>query len=463
MTTITISSGMSSSVDVGSGSTLVVEGGGTSDDSSISGMEIVSAGGASLGDVIHIHGMADVFGSASGTIVEGGQTLESGAVGSAVHVHGAGGLTVDSGAVAYAPVVTGFMTVSAGGELQGGIIERNNRLDGENLQVFGSASGTIIRSRGSAAIEGGGVGNDLVDDGGSISVGGSGNNINIRAGVLVVWGSVDNLRFGGSEASGSDQVDVYGGGVVTSAFISSGGEGLEVLGGALSGAVASNGAYLLISGGGAASNLIVDSTVVNVSGGSVDNAYVRSGGNLALEKVGDTGTGFRVSSGGSASVFPGASVTGGYVLNGGTEVVGGVVDGATVSNGGMLAIVYSTTVAENLVLHPGADVLVSWTSATAEISGGALDVMTGGTELLSMTLSGGGSGLGVTTTVLSSGWASGWMEITVTRSGPDAVRVAPALLAQHAAAFGDGGALPGSSTVHGGGTSSAVAEMLKPR
>jgi hypothetical protein len=69
--------------------------------------------------------------------------------------------------------------------------------------------------------------------------------------------------------------------------------------------------------------------------------------------------------------------------------------------------------------------------------------------------SGGGAGLGVTTTAL----AGGLTEITVTRAGA----AKAALLAQARAALGDGAPMAGSATVHGGGTTSAVAEMLKPR
>jgi len=457
--------GVGSALQVDFGGTLIVDHGGVSEAAALSGTEDVSRGGKSLEDSIGIGAVAVVYGSAIGTVVDsrGSLAIEAGGVGSGAHVHPGALLTVDDGGVSVAPVVSGLEIVSSGGELRGGYIERD-RFGGDQLHVYGSASGTVVRSGALAVVEVGGVASGLVNDGGGIGVSGSVYGMNVQSGFVSVGGLVEDLRFGGPGIAGFDAVYVSSGGVAISATVSSGGLGLIIDGGALSSAVVSNHGQITITRGGVASDVTVDSGFLGVSGGTLVDAYIRSGGFYGVQLPGDIAIDVRVSSGASGVVDASATNGGGYILNGGSEYIGnlGIISGTVVSSGGVVTLLRQA-VAENLVLHPGAEFLVSFTSATAKISGGVLEVMSGAQEVQSITLSGGGAGLGVIATPSSSGFT----EITVTRDGPDAVRAArtpnAALFAQAKAALGDAGALPGSSTTHGGGTSSVVAEVLKPR
>ncbi len=377
MATITISSGHSSSVVVGSGSTLVVDGGAISEGSVIRGAEVVSTGGASLGDVIERRGAANVRGSASATLIRQG-----------------GMLTILDGGVVFAAVDSGQFDVTSGG----------------------SANAPTIRE-----------GDFDVQNGGSVS-----------AAIL----------------NGSAELTVYTGGVAFDTLAKNGGTIIDSGGYISNAAISKDAGVLLIESHGSAQHVILagGATVGEFGSGKINGVYLRSGGVLSVSTDGQA-IDFRVSSGAQVRVDNNGVIGGGYVLAGGRvefDTSGAVASGLTVSSGGRFDYEVGASAAE-IVLRPGAELTIDRTSAAARISAGDLYVYNASADLIgSISLSGGGAGLTLTSNTTSAG-------VTEFIVG----QASPAALAQSLATFGGHAVAAGSS--HSAELTSALVEMLKPR
>jgi autotransporter passenger strand-loop-strand repeat protein len=322
MTVVTLSSGVTSTVDIASGSTLVVSSGGVSSESVISsgGLEVVSSSGLSEFDLL------------SG----GSMSLVGLAVSATVEANGA--LEVFQGGLASGALV------SSGGEL--------------HVFSFGSATETTIDSGGDVYVDiNGAVSGTTIDSGGSMTVIASATNTAVEAGGVLL------VKYGASEFDTVSGVESVVGAGVTSTTVLSGGE--LILGGYQNGP----GSFLL-SGG--ASDLVASSGAeVIVSAGAINVGAVLSGATLTLLAAASQANSAVVSSGASAQIASGVISSGqAIVYSSGLQTQGVTIDGVLVHLGASLSV-GAFSIAPGGTLSLGASRVFS--GAIAVSSAGSLD------------------------------------------------------------------------------------------
>jgi hypothetical protein len=340
-------------------------------------------------------------------------TISSGVTSSGLHVTRDDVLVVDSGGVASASVIAGTEIVSAGGLSDRDILHSNGV-----ETVLGSASGTIVRTASTLQIGSGGV---------------------------VLGAKVGGLTLPG----------MYG----------------EILveGGTLSSAVLSSGGALFLGIHGTAKSVIVEGGAEIAfyhGGGVLESAFIRSGGYVSISSTRSIDA--RISSGGDQVIQGRGIASGGAVLAGGRESIEitGSSIGQTVVSGGAMEVEPGSVVSD-VTLRSGADIIFDLQSATAQLSGGAIELFNSGGQVIeTIGLAGGGAGLAISTSVISSGgyYQSGSLDIYIVSSGGSgAVGGRLGLFNQAIAGFGDAGAVGAtSSAVHNGGISSPLVDLLKP-
>jgi autotransporter passenger strand-loop-strand repeat protein len=326
-TDITVTSG----AVVGSGQTLIVSSGQTSNGVVVlsGGTLLVLSGGTASGTV-DSGGTDVVLGVASGTALDGGgiEVPVSGGTADGAAVNSGGTEVVASGGTASGLIVSsgGIDVVISGGTeidttvLSGGL----DIVDGGTALVLAGsvASGAIVLSSGVELIESGGAAGGVIAE---------------TSGVLLV--------LSGGAASGaiitSSGVDVVDGGAGSGAIVNSGGVEVLVSGGTATGTIVGSGGVEVVAAGGSARGVIVGSGGVDVvvSGGTQSGTAIGSSGVDIV--VSGTASGTIVGSGGYELVESG-SIDSAVTISGGTfEVAGGGVTGSgpvTFAGGGTLQL-----------------------------------------------------------------------------------------------------------------------------
>ncbi|MCS3446158.1 MULTISPECIES: beta strand repeat-containing protein [Bradyrhizobium] len=365
------------------------------------GVETVSSGGLASGAQISAGGLLDVLagGSATGIGDAGRVVIEAGGIADHILVSSGGVLSVGGTITSNTGVLAGGVeTVLSGGLISGAAGSGTGISGGTiNLQAGGSAFYVGVSSGGTFNVSGyvgagsvynGGV--ETVYSGGLISGGAgigtgvsAGGTLTVLAGGSAAWvgvssGGVFNvsgtfLNNGGVYAGGVE--NVYSGGVVTGVTSSgtgiSGGTVNVFGGGALDHATVSSGGVLNVSAGGTAHHLTVSGGgTMNVRGTTTSNVLVTDGG---VENVfsgglisGTSGSGTVISSGGIVNLQAGGAAAYLTVSSGGTfNVSGTVLSNVTVSAGGV----------ENVF---SGGVVGGASGSGTSISGGTLNVLAGG-------------------------------------------------------------------------------------
>ncbi len=321
LNSLEISSGVTSSgTVVGSGTTLVVDGGGLAVQTIISGgYENVAPGGTDISASVS-NGLQVVDGTViSATILNGGdQYIRTGATASASVVDAGGSLFVYSAATATSTRINGgWELIDAGGSDVGATINAGTQ------SVFGSASAAIIVGAGEQTIYAGGA----------------------ASGSVV--------------ASGGTQI-VYAGGTATGDAVGTGGYENVAAGGMDIGAT--------VSGGGMQ---VVDGTAISATVETGGNQYVRTGADAAATIV---------ETGGNLFVYADATVIDARI-NGGWELInaGGTDTRATVSGG--LQSVFGTVSSATLVSSTQV-IYAGGTAVDDELDSGTYEnVAPGGTDI----------------------------------------------------------------------------------
>jgi autotransporter passenger strand-loop-strand repeat protein len=373
-TNYVVSSGMILAVEAGgtvsgtivqSGGTLELVGGNWSNTTVNAGGTLYVGTGATLSNYVVSSGVTvEVVAGASVsnlTVNSGGQLLIYGGTvngvltsGGSVIVNGGGSAAATSG-----QTVSG-LTVSSGGTLtvSAGATARNITVaSGGQLINYGTTSGAVVSSGGSATVSGG--------------------TLNVLSG-QTAW----NV----SVASAANLV-VSSGSIVNNATVASGGH--LVVNGTVVGATVSNGGAVISSGG-----------VLDLSGQTASGVTVNNGGALIVD-FSASASNVTVSSGGSLSVVGyNSNVEGATIASGATAVVSGFaqlgvrsgqsVNGVTVAADGLLYVTSGGRA-----------------SGTVVSSGGTLEVFSGGVASATTILNGGtyevGSGFKLSGYVVSSG------------------------------------------------------------
>ena len=390
--------GLATSTRINSGGTQDVSFGATAGNTTIEsgGTEIVSAYGIDDGAKIS-GGTQLVYGSASGaTVFAGLQVIESGGTASGTTVSGGGTLEVLSGGLADPTMIYsgGSEIVSAGGT------DNDAQISSGEQDVFGLASGATVFA-GSQVIESGGTAiGTTVSNGGMLEVLSGGIAIAstlLPGGTLLIGGTLSDFT-----VSSGVTLEVSAG-IVSNATVLSGGT-LELLAGATqSGTTFNSGGILEIGAGQTLSGYRTSAgiTLEVATGGMVSSTTVLSGGTLDVLS-GGIANGITVSTGGAAQIMSGAIVSGsGKISATGhnatllveaqivTVSSGGVVLGSGAQmqlEGGQLSGALSIASGATVNALSGANVLRA-TSGKTIINAGLVSVQNGATLILSGTVS----------------------------------------------------------------------------
>ena len=332
------------------------------------GEEVVSSGGSAVGGVVSAGGTLFIYGGGSAS----GETVRGGAAASDLVV--SSGQNVVAGFLTSAETVSG-VTVSSGGLLTP--FDDAVVLGGGTLTLSSGTGGNsyFAVSSGGLAIISSGADADYVSvaSDGTLSVvsGGEAGFVTVSTGGLVTLSSgaevFGTLVEAGGKLAGPGQLTEqnYDQGLVSGVTVGAVGFGADVL---------------VVEAGGSASAITVIASGVEVisSGCEADATTVSSGGRDDVE-AGGLASGTTVSSDGVEYVFGVAS--GALVSNAGQEIVrsGGVTDGATMLSGGVAYISSGSTASGDIVSAGGAEVIVSGgLGNAATLSAGKQDVDAGG-------------------------------------------------------------------------------------
>jgi autotransporter passenger strand-loop-strand repeat protein len=361
---------------VNNGTLINVLAGGTITTATINtgGSVVVSVGGLDSGSTIAAGGAELVYGSATGDVIAGLQTVSTGTTAGVVNNE-----TIVNGGVVYLAVKTtsaSNMTVDSGGALNinGAISATNITLSGGTVDLE-SAKATLT---GSLIFGGGGTllvtGNTSAGAGDLAVITGfaAGDVIDMTAATTLGAATGDTLS---SSTSGGNTVITVSGGGVSDTYIFAG----TTIAPSLTLTSDNAGGQALIVGGAGAPVTSVG------SGSSVSNITVNSGQTLSVYN-GGTIVDTTIQSGGSVVVLAGGVDQAAVISAGGSETLLGSASGDSVY--GTQTLGGATAVASNETVQSGGSVAL--TAAGAAISGAT--VVTGG----SLTLSGGGTAVNTT-------------------------------------------------------------------
>jgi autotransporter passenger strand-loop-strand repeat protein len=385
----------------------------------------VQSGAKGINTVVNNSGLEEVYGTASGSIVNsggdelvggGGAAISatinsggtqiangSGAVSGAV-IKAGGAQYVGSGAAVTGTVVSGGGLEQVGGtttfhyyylgitetiDLSGGIVSDTIVTGAAATQAVssgGTAIGTTLENFGVERVYSGGVVSHTTIDADSVMVLGSGatgsGTVVNSAGLAQVNGTTSGtvVNSGGDELTGA-------GAVVNNTTLDG---GVQIAGGGtVSGTIVSSGGAEYVGSGSTATGTVVSSGGVEQVGGTVVFDYYYAGGILET---------FNLSGGIAADTI---------VSSGGTEVVssGGTTTGTIIRDG--LALVYSGGAAVDTVIsNGGTDYLAGGNTTGTIISSGGTEAAYGGGLALDATVSNGGTlfGFASAATILSGGY-----------------------------------------------------------
>jgi len=228
----------------------------------------VANGGITSGTTIQNSSVENVLGngSAISTLVNyGGSQVISGATnsfGSAVGtvIQGGGQQTIyDWGRVSEITLSGGTINVSAGG----GINDDVNFASGGTINVYsGAAVSTPITSGGKEYIYSGGIANNTLVDNASQVV-------------------LDGGQVNSATISNNGTLDVSSGGVVSGVTVNNAGI-LRISGGSVTGDVINSNGYVVVDSGSAISNTIMSGGILNINSGSYGRTIVSAGGALMI-------------------------------------------------------------------------------------------------------------------------------------------------------------------------------------
>ena len=295
---------------IGSGGRLEVFAGGLADPALIysGGLELIGTGGVDDGAQV-VGGEQDVFGFASGTTVLAGlQVVEGGGTASGTIVSSGGTLELFAGAVA-----NGF-TISSGGTLE---IASGYMLSGYEV---GSGVTLAVASGGTEIVASGGtdLGTQIV--GGEQDVLGFASGTTVLAGLQVVEGGG---TASGTIVSSGGTLELFAGAVANGSTISSGGT-LEIASGyVLSGYEVASGVTLEVANGGTALGVVVDNgALFELLGGAVASGYsINSGASLEIAS-GYVLSNYEVASGVALIVASGGTDLSAQIVGGELDVFG---------------------------------------------------------------------------------------------------------------------------------------------
>ena len=427
MANIVVSSGhISSGLSAGSGTDVIILGGGTAISTTVvsGGGQFVSSGGL-----------------ATKALVSGGFTI-------------GGGEYVSSGGTAVSAILSGSNANQGGQVLVGGIAS-NTIVDGYGYEVIsrgGLSVNATVNSGGEQALYAGGRASSTIVSGGGIlgdlSFGTTVGTILRSGGTEFVLSSA---VASGTVVSGGGVLQIWSAGVGSATTISSGGTETISAGGTDVGATISSGGYQAVSAGGVSVSATTKSAGIEtvIAGGTALGAVVQAGGTLSafgmlLGTISDAGTvsGGTVGSGGTTIVTPGGHTSGVTVASGGTEVLsaGATAVSAVVQSGG--TIVFAGGVTSGLVLSSGAtEAVASGAAANALSAGAGVLLLVSGYDTHAVVLAGG------TEVVLSGG--SSWAA-TVSSGGTEIIS-SGGLVSNAAVAAGGTEIVSGGTLEYNGG------------
>ena len=416
------SGGIVSNTTVLSGGALDVLSGGLADPTMIDsdGLEVVSAGGTDNGAQIS-GGEQDVLGLASdATVFTGSQVVESGGT--------ASGTTVSSG---------GTLDV-----LSGGIASNTHVLSGGTLVIGGTLSGFTVSSGVTFEVSGGTVSKTTVLSGGTLELlaRAKQNGTTISSGGIFEIGAGQTLS--GYRVSRGITLEAVLGGTVSNTTVLSGGTFAVLSGGTANGITVSRGGTATIASGavvsgaskvsatGTSATLVVEGDILTVGSGGV---LLGSGAQMDLE-VGQVSGTLTIARGATVSALSGASAllasSGKSIANSGLINVGNdttlTLSGTVINSGTIEVSAASSATALDLenakisggkLLTIGSNAVIEAISGTNVIQGvtivsGSLVEVTSGTQL---SLNGGTIGKGATVETASGGTVI--VSGTVTNSG----------------------------------------------
>ena len=329
------------------------------------GKEYVEAGGAASGASIATSAYQVVYGSASGTTLNGIEVLSATGRASTATVLAGGVEYVASGTSASSTVVNGGgqQNIASGGAASGTTVN-----SGGVLLDAGRASAAVLNSAAGAYVMTGGVATAWkVNNGGAVIVQGG--------------GVASNTTLGSGGV-----MDIAAGGVTSGTAIQTGGKEYVEAGGSASGTTVATSAYQVVYG--SAFGVVLSGGIEVLSGiGRASSAIVSSGGVQYLA-AGTTATNTVVSSGGQQNIAAGGSATGTVVSPGGTVLDAGAAIGMIIFGGGVYVLSGGTTT--DTTLRAGADIVQGGgkTSGTI-VNGGAEIVSAAGTTISAHVNSGG--------------------------------------------------------------------------
>jgi len=463
----------------------------------------ISAGQTVSGLIVGAGGEVDVLSGGmltGGPVSSGGEEIvESGGVISGATVDDGGVLTVNAGGTTVGVVLNdpGQETVSAGGTASGTLI------DGGELDVYGSATGTFVMS-GTQIVESGGTSTDItVSNGGFFEIlsGASANGVTVLSGgviELIGGGTVSGLKVdsGGEESiyttvasgqtvsgvvvsndseqavqrggkavgtvvqgGGLQQVQgsatgtvlsgagahqyVYSGGVADGTIIRSGGYELVFASGHTSGIVVSSGGVLQIFSGIASGITVLSGGELVVSGATLTGVTLSKGAIEGGDVIGPgvVSSSITVGSGQSQTILSGGVAVDTVALDGGVQIVSGKATGTILSSGGIESVSSGGAASGTHVLKGGELIYAGGTVTGAVVGVGGLLAVATGAKASGMTV-----GTGVTLTVSSGGTASG----AIVSSGGKALVISGGTTV--GATVSSGGVETVSSGAHASGT-----------
>ncbi|MCL2144113.1 MAG: autotransporter outer membrane beta-barrel domain-containing protein [Endomicrobia bacterium] len=313
-----------------------------------SGTQNILYGGTAVNGIIRTLGVQNVSGLASNTAISSGgvQYVANGGIASSTTINAYGSQVIYNGGIASNTTVNsrGSQVVNAGGSAMGGSLSGTSAVQ----IVNGSASGITVNNGGAQDVSSGGLTlNTIVNSYGYqyVSYRGIASDtiLNVSASQAVASGG---SAMGTIVHSRGMQV-VYGGGYASGAVLNAGGS-QRVNGGSAFGTIINGGTQDVYSGG------IVTSTVINsggyqaVSYGCIaSNTIVNSGGYQVVQASAVN----TIISGGTQTVYWGATVNSTFLINGTMSVAGGSNVTGITANGGTISALSNGVFLSNVVLN----------------------------------------------------------------------------------------------------------------
>ena len=358
---------LENSVQVAAGGTEEVFLGGTDQQGTVAGVQLL-LGGEAAGDKILAGGLQEV--GADG-IVEAGVVQRGGSV----VVSRFGGLT---------------NTALSAGSIMAVFGEASSNTIGGAVTVLsgGLGSASFIQSGGSETISSGGESqSDVVQLGGLLTV--------------LTGGAASRSVVAGEEVLGSGAADLSG-------FVVGGGLELVSGGTANLGVVGSGGKLQAVTGGVVSSAVVSSGGVLTVSAGGLAAATDLKSGASAAVMSGGVASGGLVDSGATETVFAGGQEAGETVI--GVLSVRGSATGDDVANGGQIVALSGGVIISAITNFDGEDLISNGGTARAtRIAGSGTEVVLSGGVASGTTVFGGGQ------EVVASGGAA--LQLTVSSAG----------------------------------------------